>query len=62
MKVHTIPKPMPVQTPARPGVAAPRNTHVVVGEDPYLGEELRPFTGRPGAMTAYNLPSRGVKC
>jgi hypothetical protein len=25
----------------------------------YDGRELRPFDGRPGAMTAYNLPSRG---
>lgn len=23
----------------------------------YTGEELRPYTGRPGAMDAYNLPS-----
>lgn len=26
----------------------------------YGGEELRPFTGRPGAMDAYRLPSRGI--
>lgn len=25
----------------------------------YTGAELRPFTGRPGAMDAYTLPSRG---
>lgn len=26
-------------------------------EDPYDGAELRPFTGRPGAMDAYDMPS-----
>lgn len=26
----------------------------------YDGKELRPFEGRPGAMDAYNLPSRGI--
>lgn len=25
----------------------------------YDGRELRPFEGRPGAMDAYRLPSRG---
>lgn len=25
----------------------------------YDGRELRPFEGRPGAMDAYKLPSRG---
>lgn len=25
----------------------------------YDGRELRPFDGRPGAMDAYRLPSRG---
>lgn len=24
----------------------------------YTGSELRPYVGRPGAMDAYNLPSR----
>ncbi len=24
---------------------------------PYRGEELKPFTGRPGAMDAFKLPS-----
>lgn len=28
----------------------------------YQGEDLRPFEGRPGAMDAYKLPSRGVRC
>lgn len=27
----------------------------------YNGLELRPFTGRPGAMDAFALPSRGIK-
>lgn len=26
----------------------------------YDGKELRPFQGRPGAMDAYKLPSRGL--
>lgn len=26
----------------------------------YDGKELRPFEGRPGAMDAFNLPSRGI--
>lgn len=25
--------------------------------EPYKGEELKPFAGRPGAMDAYKLPS-----
>ena len=28
---------------------------------PYTGAELRPFDGRPGAMDAYCLPSRGIE-
>lgn len=26
----------------------------------YDGAELKPFTGRPGAMDAFKLPSRGI--
>lgn len=26
----------------------------------YKGEELKPYQGRPGAMDAYKLPSRGL--
>ena len=26
-------------------------------KDKYLGKELEPFSGRPGAMDAYKLPS-----
>jgi hypothetical protein len=26
----------------------------------YCGAELRPFTGRPGSMRAFSLPSRGI--
>ena len=29
-------------------------------EELYMGEELQPFTGRPGAMDAYALPSLGM--
>lgn len=28
---------------------------------PYDGAELRPYEGRPGAMDAFRLPSRGLK-
>lgn len=27
-------------------------------KDTYMGEELRPFDGRPGAMEAFEKPSR----
>jgi hypothetical protein len=27
----------------------------------YLGEDLKPFEGRPGSMDAYSLPSLGVR-
>jgi len=30
-------------------------------EELYLGEDLKPFEGRPGAMDAYSLPSLGVR-
>lgn len=39
-------------------VAAPRQVEVMTGR--YDGAELRPFNGRPGAMDAYRLPSRGM--
>lgn len=26
----------------------------------YRGEDLRPYQGRPGALDAYKLPSRGM--
>lgn len=40
-------------------VAAPRQVDVMAGI--YTGAELRPFDGRPGAMAAYALPSRGMQ-
>lgn len=39
-------------------VAKPRQVDVMAGI--YTGAELRPFDGRPGAMAAYALPSRGM--
>jgi len=29
-------------------------------EELYDGADLKPFEGRPGAMTAYSLPSKGM--
>ena len=39
-------------------IAQPWCISVMTGH--YDGRELRPFDGRPGAMDAYSLPSRGV--
>lgn len=39
-------------------IAGPRVVEVMKGH--YNGAELRPFDGRPGAMDAYRLPSRGM--
>lgn len=39
-------------------VATARQVDVMQGL--YTGAELRPFSGRPGAMDAYSLPSRGI--
>lgn len=33
----------------------------VMHAPPYEGAELRPYNGRPGAMDAYRLPSRGMR-
>lgn len=41
-------------------VAGPREVNVM-DQPPYDGAELRPFTGRAGAMDAYALPSRGIR-
>lgn len=38
-------------------IAQPWGISVMTGH--YDGRELRPFDGRPGAMDAYALPSRG---
>ena len=40
-------------------VAGPRVVEVMHGH--YNGAELRPYNGRPGAMDAYKLPSRGMR-
>lgn len=39
-------------------LAAPRSCSVMSGT--YDGAELRPFAGRPGAMDAFSMPSRGI--
>ena len=41
-------------------VAGPRQVDVMHTGD-YIPVELRPFDGRPGAMDAYALPSRGMR-
>ena len=44
-----------------PTEAQPR-IHVNASQrESYTGAELRPYTGRPGAMDAYKLPSLGLK-
>lgn len=48
----------PKQTPGQT-VAGPRVVEVMHGQ--YNPVELRPFDGRPGAMDAYALPSRGMR-
>lgn len=40
--------------------SAPHRTGTMT--DDYLGPELRPYEGRPGAMDAYNLPSMHNGC
>ena len=54
-------KTSPIKSPdvARPGVVPPRQVSVMTGQ--YNPVELRPFDGRPGAMDAYALPSRGMR-
>ena len=48
----------PQPAPARPPEAATPRRLVTVDHDPhYHGAELRPFTGRPGAMDAFGFPS-----
>ena len=44
--------------PKLPGAAGARE--YTTGTGTYTGEELRPYTGRDGAMRAYALPSRGI--
>ena len=40
-----------------PTFAASRTLVNAVSREPYLGKELAPYNGRPGAMDAYSLPS-----
>lgn len=40
-----------------PTKATSRTTVNAVVREPYLGNELKPYCGRPGAMDAYSLPS-----
>lgn len=56
-------------TPTNPAVGAyltikptelPSDTELMKRPD-YDGAELKPFDGRPGAMVAYSLPSRGLR-
>lgn len=42
----------------KPEGAALARTPTHVGT--YDGAELRPYTGRPGALDAYRIPSRGI--
>jgi hypothetical protein len=44
-----------------PGAAKKRDSSSWVGRVLYDGKELRPYQGRPGAMDAFALPSRGFR-
>lgn len=46
----------PPAAPRQPGLASARHP-VRPADQHYHGEELRPFTGRPGAMDAFSFPS-----
>lgn len=52
--------PTPVPRTLGQTVAGPRVVDVMHAP-PYEGAELRPYNGRPGAMDAYRLPSRGMR-
>lgn len=45
--------------PKPENAAGPRNT--AISRENYDGAELRPYDGRPGAMDAYSLPSKGFR-
>lgn len=51
-RLAAMQKPAALEAPTR---VTNSNTH-----GHYDGAELRPFDGRPGAMRAYELPSRGI--
>jgi hypothetical protein len=42
---------------AKPTIAQPRQIPATRIQQHYMGAELAPYTGRPGAMRAYALPS-----
>lgn len=44
-------------TPHKPAPLTPAPANDVFKRGTYDGAELRPFTGRPGSMDAYALPS-----
>lgn len=47
--------------PQKPKAAAPPTPYPYYWKNgTYDGKELRPYEGRPGAMDAYALPSRGI--
>jgi hypothetical protein len=43
------------------GAVTPPTFNRLQDKGTYNGAELRPFDGRPGAMVAYSLPSRGFR-
>lgn len=55
---YHLPKPALADALWQP-VATPRQVDVMTGR--YDGAEMRPFTGRAGAMDAFRLPSRGMR-
>ena len=50
----------PIVTPKHKDAALSRMYTNSTTTAPYDGAELRPFDGRPGAMVAFSLPSRGL--
>jgi hypothetical protein len=46
-----------IYTPHKPAPLTPAPANDVFKRGMYDGKELRPFTGRPGSMDAYALPS-----
>jgi hypothetical protein len=47
-------------TPKPEGTALPPTHNTLKDPGTYNGAELRPFDGRPGAMDAFKLPSKGL--
>ena len=46
-----------IYTPHKPAPLVPAAANDAFKRGAYDGAELRPFTGRPGSMDAYALPS-----